>query len=76
MGCKLSVIASGAVLGILSGNVFLLALGILLTSGIWAGISWMIIVLAINPFGLPKLAARLTGKIGGMSYALKDFIMS
>lgn len=74
--CKFFVIASGASLGILSGIVFLIALGILFTSGIWAGIAWLAIALAISPFGLPRLAAWLTGKLGGMSYALKDFIMS
>lgn len=74
--CKFFVIASGVVLGILSGIVFLASVGIMFTSGIWAGIAWMAIALAISSFGLPKLAAWLTGKLGGMSCALKDFIAS
>lgn len=65
--CKFLVIASGAVLGILSGLVFLLALGILFTSGLWGGLAWMLIAFLISPYGLPMLAAWLVGKLGGIS---------
>ena len=74
--CKFFVIASGAVLGILSGIVFLIALGILFTVGLWAGVAWMAVAFIISPYGLPMLAAWLTGKLGGVSYALRDFIAS
>lgn len=74
--CKFFVIASGAVLGILSGIVFLIALGILFTAGLWAGVAWMAAAFIISPYGLPMLAAWLTGKLGGVSYALRDFIVS
>ena len=30
----------------------------------------------ISPYGIPKLAAWLTGKLGGLNYALRDFVMS
>lgn len=72
--CKFFVIASGAVLGVLSGLVFLLAVGILFTSGLWGGLAWMLIAFLISPYGLPMLAAWLVGKLGGLSYALRDFI--
>lgn len=73
--CKCLVIVSGAVLGILSGIILLVSVGILITSGIWAGAAWMAIAFLISPFGLPRLAVWLTGKLGGANYALKDFIM-
>lgn len=74
--CKFFVIASGAVLGILSGFVFLIALGIWLTAGLWAGAAWMAVAFLISPYGLPMFAAWLTGKLGGVSCALRDFITS
>ena len=30
----------------------------------------------ISPYGLPMAAAWLTGKIGGLNYALRDFLTS
>ena len=60
--CKFLVITSGAVLGILSGIVFLASLVLFFAAGLWAG--------------LPMAAAWLTGKIGGINYALRDFIFS
>lgn len=72
--CKFMVIASGTVLGILSGIVFLASLVLLFTSGLWAGLSWLIIAFLISPYGLPMAAAWLVGMIGGVNGALKDFI--
>jgi len=73
--CKFLVVAGGALLGILSGVVFLAALGILFTSGIWGGLAWMLVAFLISPYGLPMLAAWLVGKIGGAGYALREFVM-
>ncbi|MCD8277742.1 CD1845 family protein [Enterocloster citroniae] len=72
--CKFMVIASGTVLGILSGIVFLASLVLLFTSGLWAGLSWLIIAFLISPYGLPMAAAWLVGIIGGANSALKDFV--
>lgn len=74
--CKFLVIVSGALVGVLSGIVFLIALGIMFTAGLWAGTAWMAVASIISPYGLPMLAAWLTGKLGGVSYALRDFIIS
>ncbi|MFR4415491.1 MAG: CD1845 family protein [Butyricicoccus sp.] len=30
----------------------------------------------ISPYGLPMATAWLTGKIGGLNYALRDFLAS
>lgn len=72
--CKFLVIASGAVLGILSGIVFLASLVLFFTAGMWAGLAWLVIAFLISPYGLPMAAAWLVGIIGGANSALKDFV--
>ena len=72
--CKFLVIASGAVLGILSGIVFLASLVLFFTAGVWAGLAWLVIAFLIRPYGLPMAAAWLVGMIGGANHALKDFV--
>ena len=57
--CKFLVIASGAVLGILSGIVFLASLVLFFTAGVWAGLAWLVIAFLISPYGLPMAAAWL-----------------
>lgn len=73
--CKFLVIASGAVLGILSGIVFLASLVLFFTAGVWAGLAWLVIAFLISPYGLPMAAAWLVGMIGGANHALKDFVL-
>lgn len=72
--CKFLVIASGAVLGILSSIVFLASLVLFFTAGVWAGLAWLVIAFLISPYGLPMAAAWLVGMIGGANHALKDFV--
>lgn len=72
--CKFLVIASGAVLGILSGIVFLASLVLFFTAGMWAGLACLVIAFLISPYGLPMAAAWLVGIIGGANSALKDFV--
>ena len=72
--CKFLVIASGAVLGILSGIVFLASLVLFFTAGVWAGLAWLLIAFLISPYGLPMAAAWLVGMIGGANHALRDFV--
>lgn len=72
--CKFLVVASGAVLGILSGIVFLASLVLFFTAGVWAGLAWLVIAFLISPYGLPMAAAWLVGMIGGANHALKDFV--
>lgn len=74
--CRLFVLASGAVLGILTGLVFMASIVLFFRAGIWAGLSWLAIAFLISPYGLPMAAAWLTGKIGGLNYALRDFLTS
>ena len=72
--CKFLVIASGAVLGILSGIVFLAALALFFAAGFWPGLSWLVIAFLISPYGLPMAAAWVVGMLGGVNSALKDFV--
>ena len=72
--CKFLVIASGAVLGILSGIVFLASLVLFFTAGMWAGLAGLVIAFLISPYGLPMAAAWLVGMIGGANHALRDFV--
>ena len=72
--CKFLVVISGAVLGILSGIVFLAALVLFFIAGFWRGLSWLVVAFLISPYGLPMAAAWLTGMIGGVNGALRDFI--
>lgn len=72
--CKFLVIASGAVLGILSGIVFLASLVLFFTAGMWAGLAWLVIAFLISPYSLPMAAAWLVGMIGGANHALRDFV--
>ena len=61
--CKFLVIASGAVLGILSGIVFLASLVLFFTAGVWAGLAWLVIAFLISPYGLPMAGGRPGGGI-------------
>lgn len=72
--CKFLLIASGAVLGILSGIVFLASLVLFFTAGVWAGLAWLVIAFLISPYGLPMAAAWLVGMLGGANHALRDFV--
>ena len=72
--CKFLVIVSGAVLGILSGIVFLAALALFFAAGFWPGVSWLVIAFLISPYGLPMAAAWMVGMLGGVNSALKDFV--
>ena len=72
--CKFLVVSSGAVLGILSGIIFLASLVLFFTAGLWAGLSWLVIAFLNSPYGLPMAAAWLVGMIGGVNGALKEFV--
>jgi len=72
--CKFLLLASGAVLGILSGIVFLGALVLFFIAEFWQGVSWLVLAFLISPYGLPMAAAWLAGMIGGVNGALRDFV--
>ena len=68
--CKFLVVLSGAVLGILSGIIFLAALVLFFVAGFLPGLAWLMIAFLISPYGLPLAAAWLVGIIGGANSCL------
>ena len=74
--CRLIVLASGVLLGILSGMALIAAGVLLFKVGVLPGAVVLTIAFLISPYGIPKLAAWLTGKLGGLNYTLRDFVMS
>ena len=73
---KKGVLASGVILGILSGITLVAAVVLFFKAGVIPGVIILAIAFLISPYGLPRLAAWLTGKIGGINYALWDFLAS
>lgn len=74
--CKLIVLASGMILGIVSGLTLVAAVVLFFKAGVIPAVALLVIAFLISPYGIPKLAAWLTGKLGGLSYALRDFVTS
>ena len=74
--CKLIVLASGMILGIVSGLTLVAAVVLFFKAGVIPSVAVLVIAFLISPYGIPKLAAWLTGKLGGLSYALRDFVTS
>ena len=70
------ILLSGAVLGVLSSVVFIAAIVLFFKAGVIPALSFMIIAFLISPYGLPYAAAWMTGKLGGIGYALRDFVLS
>lgn len=73
--CQFVLIASGTVLGILSGVIFMAALTLFFVAGFWPGLSWLIIAFLLSPYGIPMVAAWLVGIIGSINCALRNFIL-
>jgi len=74
--CKLIVLTSGMILGIVFGIALVAAVVLFFKAGVIPGAIVLVIAFLISPYGIPKLAAWLTGKLGGLSYALRDFVTS
>ena len=74
--CKFLVVVSGTVLGVLSGIVFLAALGLWISAGLLPGLAWLVIAFLISPYSFPMAATWLVAKMGSLNYALRDFLFS
>lgn len=71
--CTWLVCVSGAVLGLVSGVLFLLALAILLlTASVEGFIIYTILAFLVSPFGLPAAALWLLGKVQGARYFIQE----
>ena len=74
--CQLLILASGVILGILSVMALIAAAVLFFKAGAISGAALLIFAFLISPYGIPRLAAWLTGKLGGINYALREFVMS
>ena len=73
--CVGLVYVSGLVLGLLSSTVIaLLGVAVLATYSTQNGLILLVIAFLISPFGLPKLAFWLLGKVQDFRYFLQDTI--
>jgi hypothetical protein len=78
--CTFILMVTGVIFWILSGLVFIVAVVLLFTHQTAGGIAFLVIaflVIAflISPYGLPALATWIVGKLDGVKYALREFIM-
>lgn len=65
---------SGLVLGLISMVVALLGVAVLVTYSPQNGLILLVIAFLICPFGLPKLAFWLLGKVQDLKYAIQDLV--
>jgi hypothetical protein len=73
--CTFILMVTGVIFWILSGLVFIVAVVLLFTHQAAGGIAFLVIAFLISPYGLPALAAWIVGKLDGVKYALREFIM-
>lgn len=72
--CVGLVYVSGLVLGLLSTVIALLGAAVLITYSPQNGLILLVIAFLISPFGLPKLAFWLLGKVQDLKYAIQDLV--
>ena len=70
--CVGLVYVSGLVLGLLSMVIALLGLAVLVTYSPQNGLILLVIAFLISPFGLPKAAIWMLGKVQDLKYAIQD----
>ena len=72
--CVGLVYVSGLVLGLLSMVIALLGVAVLVTYSPQNGLILLVIAFLISPFGLPKLAFWLLGKVQDLKSIIKDLV--
>ena len=72
--CVGLVYVSGLVLGLLSMMIALLGVAVLVTYSPQNGLILLVIAFLISPFGLPKLAFWLLGKVQDLKFAIQDLV--
>ena len=72
--CVGLVYVSGLVLGLLSTVIAFLGVAVLLTYSTQNGLILLLIAFLISPFGLPKLAFWLLGKVQDLKFAVQNVI--
>ena len=72
--CVGLVYVSGLVLGLISMVLALLGVAVLVTYSPQNGLILLVIAFLISPFGLPKLAFWLLGKVQDLKFAIQDLV--
>ena len=72
--CVGLVYVSGLVLGLLSTIVTLLGVAVLVTYSPQNGLILLVIAFLISPFGLPKLAFWLLGKVQDLKFVIQNLV--
>ena len=72
--CVGLVYVSGLVLGLISMVLALLGVAVLITYSPQNGLILLVIAFLISPFGLPKLAFWLLGKVQDLKFAIQDLV--
>lgn len=72
--CVGLVYVSGLVLGLISMVIALLGVAVLVTYSPQNGLILLVIAFLISPFGLPKPAFWLLGKVQDLKFAIQDLV--
>lgn len=72
--CVALVYVSGLILGLGSMVISLLGIAVLITYSPQNGIILLLIAFLLSPFGLPKLAFWLLGKVQDLKFAIQDLV--
>ena len=72
--CVGLVYISGLALGLISLVFALLGVAVLVTYSPQNGLILLVIAFLISPFGLPKLAFWLLGKVQDLKFAIRDLV--
>ena len=70
--CVALVYVSGLVLGLVSMVIALLGVAVLVIYSPQNGLILLLIAFLISPYGLPKLAFWVLGKVQGLKFAIQD----
>ena len=72
--CVGLVYVSGLVLGLISMVIALLGVAVLVTYSPQNGLILLVIAFLISPFGLPKLAFWLLGKVQDLKFVIQNLV--
>lgn len=72
--CVALVYVSGLILGVVSMVIALLGVAVLVTYSPQNGLILLFIAFLVSPFGLPKLALWMLGKVQGLKYTIQDLV--
>ena len=72
--CVGMVYVSGLVLSLFSMVFVLLGVGVLMTYSPQNGLILLVIAYLLSPFGLPKLAFWMLGKVQDLKFAIQDLV--